>query len=118
MTVRILSLVAVSTMAACSSQLSSPSEAKQGGDLAAPARPVIAKLVFRDVDLVILSGSDGPRFSIDDKLGAPLARELADGDLAARYPEIYQVYRSAFVQRHGPYLDATFSPPREEPGSR
>jgi hypothetical protein len=127
MMLRTLSLVTVSTLAACSSQLYPPSDAKQspgldetasGADHADPARPVIAKLVFRDVDLAILSGKGGPRFTVADKLGAPLATELEDDELRARYPEIYEAYRFSFVQRGRPYLDATLSPRHEARSSR
>jgi hypothetical protein len=45
--------------------------------------------------------------------GAVLERDLEEGQLAARYPDLYRVYRSALVKAKGTYLDARLDSTRD-----
>src|SRR5262252_9038158 len=108
-------------LAACSSPLAAPPEAQGSGQAsgtsiitpvaAAPARPIIAKLVTREAELAIVSSGTGVRFSILSLEGAVLAADLGEAELKTQYPDLYQFYRSALAHRGGPYLDATLTRP-------
>jgi hypothetical protein len=78
---------------------------------AAPGR-VLAKLRFRDVDLVITGAHAGPRFAVVDRRGIPLATNLEEADLRKRHPELYSAYRYGLAQ--GAFLDARLDLPREK----
>jgi hypothetical protein len=76
-------------------------------------RPAIVKLRLRDVDVTIESSAHGPRFVLSAIDGAVLERDLDDAELAARYPDVYRIYRSALVNAKGTYLDARLDSPRD-----
>lgn len=106
-------------LAACSSPLAAPPEAQGSGQAsgtsiitpvaAAPARPVIAKLVTRDAELAIVASGTGPRFSIVSLEGAVLATDLGEAELEKQYPAIHQFYRSAIAHGGRSFLDASLS---------
>jgi hypothetical protein len=113
----------VSMVSACSSPVAAPTESVRSR-IATPVaptptpdeslpRPTIVKLRLRDVDLTIESSANGPRFVLSAIDGAVLERDLDDAELAARYPDVYQVYRSALVKAKGTYLDARLDSPRD-----
>ena len=112
---RIVSLAAiVVSLTGCTSPVGAPTEADRSRDaivlqtaptLDARARPVIVNLRLRDADLTIEASHDGPRFSVA-AAGVAIDRDLGIAELAARYPALYQLYRSAIVRGSGPYLDA------------
>jgi hypothetical protein len=104
-----------SLAAGCAAPVTAPVEADRSRDAIAvqPAgRPVIAKLRLRDVDLTIESSSRGPLFAVAARDGSFSERDLGADDLAARYPMLYQFYRSAVARSpEGPYLDARLDTP-------
>ena len=81
---------------------------------AGPATPgrLIAKLRFRDVDLLITGAHAGPRFAVVDRRGIPLATNLEEADLRVHHPELYSAYRYGLAQ--GAFLDARLDLPREK----
>ncbi len=106
-----LAAILLASLAGCATPLTAPAE---GLETAPVARPAIVKLRLRDVDMTIESSSRGPRFAVAARDGAFAARDLAADDLAARFPELYQLYRSAVVRAPGaPYLDARLDVPIE-----
>jgi hypothetical protein len=72
---------------------------------------VVAKLRFRDVDLVIARARNGPRFTVVDHSGMSLATNLEEADLRTRHPDLYSAYRFGYAR--GPFLDARLDLPRE-----
>jgi hypothetical protein len=112
---RMVSLAAmVVSLAGCTSPVGAPTEADRSRDAIllqtapprdARERPVIVKLELRDADLIIEASPNGPRFAVAAEGGA-VERNLGIAELAARYPALYQLYRSAVVRGSGPYLDA------------
>ena len=111
-------------LAACTSPAASPTEtvrSRSASDALATSPPAagvssdartIVKVRLRDVDLTIQSSPGGPRFVVSAIDGAVLERDLEDGELAARYPDLYRLYRSAMV-RTGSYLDARLDSTRD-----
>jgi hypothetical protein len=71
---------------------------------ASPAPRVIGRVRIRDVTLTMHATGRGPRFALSDGEGATLARDLDERALAARYPDVAAVYRSALAG--APFLDA------------
>jgi hypothetical protein len=72
---------------------------------------VVAKLRFRDVDLVITRAEASPRFTVVDRSGMSLATGLEEADLRKHHPDLYSAYR--FGHARGPFLDARLDLPRE-----
>jgi hypothetical protein len=103
-------LAVASLVTGCATPVTAPAEADRSRDAIAAqpvARPTIAKLRLRDVDLTIESSSRGPLFAVTARDGSFTEHDLAADDLAARYPMLYEVYRSAVARTPGaPYLDA------------
>jgi hypothetical protein len=107
------SVAFVASLTGCATPLTAPAD----DAVAARARPAIVKLRLRDVDMTIESSSRGPRFAVVARDGAFTERDLAAEDLAARHPELYQLYRSAVVRAPGaPYLDARLDLPERSGG--
>jgi hypothetical protein len=79
---------------------------------AAPAPPpnVIAKLRFRNVDLVITRAETGQRFTVVDRSGMSLATDLEEADLRKHHPDLYSAYRFGYAR--GTVLDARLDLPR------
>lgn len=112
-------LAAAPLLVACSSPLAAPPEVQGSGQApgasilspaaAASPRPLIAKVVMRDAELAIVASPEGPRFSVASQEGAVLSSDLGEAELKAKYPAIYQLYRSAMVRTGAPYLDATLT---------
>jgi hypothetical protein len=111
----------------CSSPAAAPTESVRSSGAkpsstaavsAASTNPSIVKLRLRDVDLTIVSSAEGPRFVLSAIDGAVLDANLGDAELAARYPDLYRLYRSALVRAKGVYLDARLDAPRELGSSR
>jgi hypothetical protein len=98
----------LASFAGCAAPVTAPVEADRSHDaIATSARSTIAKLRLRDVDLIIESGARGPLFAVAARNGSFAERGLAAEDLAARYPALYQFYRSGVARAPGaPYLDA------------
>src|SRR6266568_1062366 len=94
----------------CATPVTAPTEADRARDAIAVepiARPAIVKLRLRDIDLTVESGSREPLFAVTARDGAFVERDLSTDALAARYPALYQVYRSAVARTLGaPFLDA------------
>jgi hypothetical protein len=80
---------------------------------AASALPpnVIAKLRFRDVDLVITRAETGQRFTVVDRSGMSLATDLEEADLRKHHPDLYSAYRFGYAR--GAVLDARLDLPRQ-----
>jgi hypothetical protein len=76
---------------------------------------VIAKLRFRDVDLVITRAETSPRFTVLGRSGMSLATDLEEEDLRKHHPDLYSAYRFGYAR--GPFLDARLDLPRENPRS-
>ena len=125
--VRVLPAAAVlASFVGCAAPVTAPTEADRSRDAiamqplpraaepATNARPTIATLRLRDVDLTIASGPRGPLFAVTARDGSFAERDLGADDLAARHPALYQFYRSALARSPGaPYLDARLDTPRE-----
>lgn len=80
-----------------------------------PTAPVVAKLRFRNVDLVISGAQGGPRFSVVERGRLPLATGLEEAEFRSHHPDLYEVYR--FGLARSPYLDARLDQPRIERSS-
>ena len=52
--------------------------------------PVIGTVKTRDRTIVIVSGPDGPLYSVRDKNGTVVSLELSEKDLQAQHPGIYR----------------------------
>ncbi|HEX9294598.1 MAG TPA: hypothetical protein VF881_02155 [Polyangiaceae bacterium] len=102
---RLIVVAALSLVGGCTSPVTVPSEVKTAVPTS-PDRAVIFKLQFRDVDLTVLSSSEGPRFALAAHDGTVLAQDLGDAELAKSYPDLYKFYRSAMAKAAHPYLDA------------
>jgi hypothetical protein len=82
-------------------------------DKAAAVRPpsVIAKLRFRDVDLVIARAETGQRFTVKGRSGMSLATDLEEADLRKHHPDLYSAYRFGYAR--GAVLDARLDLPHQ-----
>jgi len=125
---RIVMVVIACAVAACTSPAATPTDSirSPGANTVLPspahdepsAGPIIVKLRLRDVDLTIESSARGPRFVVSSIDGAIIERDLEDRELAARYPDLYRMYRSALVKAKGTYLDARLDSARDRGAHR
>ena len=75
--------------------------------LVAFSPPVITRLLTHDHVLSIRAGTDAPRFDVADRDGSAVAAGLADVDLRARFPALYDLVDPLRGARADAYLDAT-----------
>jgi len=61
--------------------------------------PVIGSLETRRGMVVIMSSPDGPLYSVKNKSGSVVSRELSEKQLQARHPEIYNHIKGAVAGR-------------------
>ena len=61
--------------------------------------PVIISLETRRGTIVILSGPDRLLYSVADRSGLVVQRELSERELRARHPEIYDQIKGALASR-------------------
>ena len=61
--------------------------------------PVIGSLETRKGRIVIMSGPDGPLYSVVSKSGSVVSRELSEKELQAQHPEIYSHIKGAIAGR-------------------
>jgi hypothetical protein len=60
-----------------------------------PDNPVIGRLVGRDNTITILSSPSGVLYSVQDRNGVMLLRDVGEQELRARLPEVYQQIKSS-----------------------
>jgi len=75
----------------------------------AASQPVIGILETTDRIIVILTGPEGPRYSIKSRAGRMLGSNLTDKQLEATDPEIYKLIQQALAEQQSngnTYLDA------------
>jgi hypothetical protein len=59
--------------------------------------PVIGHVEFRDQMVTILSGSNGPLYTVTAKDGQRLAAQLGELELHARFPDLYQKMKASMA---------------------
>jgi hypothetical protein len=101
--------LAVSLSALVVASCASSHDAERTDESASVRAPVIAKLRFRDLDLVISGSEAGQRFSVVERGRMPLATGLEEADFRRHHPALYEIYRSGLAQ--SPYLDARLDRP-------
>ena len=79
-----------------SSRAAAPSGKEKG-------RPVIGTLKTRNETITIMSGSDGPLYTVTDKNGSVVFRELTPKELQARNPQIHRYIEGAIAIEYSLY---------------
>ncbi len=62
-----------------------------------PEYPVIGSLKARKGTIVIMSGPDGPLYTVTDSSGVVVQRRLSEKELQARHPKIYDQIKGALA---------------------